>query len=86
MKFSDNLMDWYPIHKYLIKDEFVLRDIKLWNEFILRDIQLIGGLSCLFTTSIQQDTKKCMLLTAIGLPEEMSNHCYVLTLKVRGFC
>ena len=75
MKFSDHLMDWYPIHKYLIKDEF-----------ILRDIQLIGDLSCLFTTSIQQDTKKCMLLTAIGLPEEMSSHCYVLALKVRGFC
>ena len=38
----------------------------------------------LFATSIWQCTKKCMLLTALGLPEKMS-HDSVLTLKVQGF-
>ena len=43
--------------------------------------QLSGAKSCLFTTSIWQDTKKYMLPTALVLPEDMS-HRSVLALEV----
>ena len=46
--------------------------------------QLSGETSCLFTTSIWQGTKKCMMPTALGLPEDMS-HRSVLALEVEGF-
>ena len=38
----------------------------------------------LFTALILQDPKKCMLPTALGLPENMS-HRFVLALKVQDF-
>ena len=50
--------------------EFLLSGIKLWNFIFGKGVfQLSGKKSCLFTTSIWQDAKKCMLTTALGLPK-----------------
>ena len=46
--------------------------------------QLSRETSCLFTTSIWQATKTCMLPNALGVLEDMS-HCSVLTLKMQDF-
>ena len=64
------------MHNYLIKDEFIMREMKLWNFIFDKE---------LFKTSISLDTKKCTLLTALGLPEHMTSQHYVLALKVKGF-
>ena len=56
--FSDHLPDWYPINKYLIKGEFLLRGTKLWNFIFHKELfQLSGEKCCLFSTSIWMDTK-----------------------------
>ena len=53
--------------------EFVLRGIKLWNFIFDKGLfQLSGEKSCLFSTSVWQNTKKYMLSTALGPPEGMS--------------
>ena len=63
------------MHNYLIRDEFISRGTELGNFIFDKGLfQLIGEKSCLFTTSIWQDTKKCTLLTALGLPKDMSSH------------
>ena len=64
------------MHNYLIKDEFIMREMKLWNFIFGKE---------LFKTSISLDTKKCTLLATLGLPEHMSSQHYVLGLKVKGF-
>ena len=52
--FSDHLPDWYPINKYLIKGEFLLRGTKLWNFIFHKELfQLSGEKRCLF--------RNCML-------------------------
>ena len=76
-KFLDHLLDWYPIHKYRIKDEFILRSIKL-RKFVFDKglIQLIGEKSCLFTTSIWQDTQKCCLCLLVFRKTWVSSLCF----------
>ena len=59
--------------KYLIKGQFLLKVIKLWNFIFDKGLfQLSGERSCFFSKSIWQGTKKCMLSTALGLPKETS--------------
>ena len=75
----------YPINKYLIKGEFFLRGIKLWDFIFDKGLfQQKGEKSCLFSRSIWQDTKQYMLSRALGLPENMS-HRSVLALEVQDF-
>ena len=49
-----------------------------------RLFQLSGEKGCLFTTSMCQGTKKCMLPTALVLCED-TNYRSVLALEVQGF-
>ena len=49
-----------------------------------RLFHLSGETNCLFTTSVWQATKTCMLPTALDFPEDMS-HRSVLALKIQGF-
>ena len=55
---------------------FILYD-SLNAVFDKKSFQMSEDNSCLFTTSIWQGAKKCMLLIALGLPEDMIYYSFL---------